>query len=687
MHGQAGQQFARVCIDCGADASAVDEFEACPACGGTTRRTRHDGEPGPGRMIANKYALLRWLGRGGFGSVFVGRDTLLERFVAIKVLHVDLEERPEALQRFYAEARNTSKLSHPNNVKVFDFGHTNDGLVYIVMELVHGASLSKTPRPIAPARAVRLLDQVARALGDAHALGIVHRDLKPDNVMLGSVDGRDFVKVLDYGISKLEDSSTGLTADGGFVGTPAFTSPEQVMGKTADRRSDIYCFGLLAYDLLTGKPPFEAEKPIAVAMKQLHEHPPRLRELVPDVSDELEYVVHRCLHKDPERRYPSMADVCARLEATPEFSRAAPSASRSGAVPSDPSSPDPSFPDPTVTFEASGSSAIVRAGDVTEHADTLALETKASSVAEGTILHTPDAPPGHRPPPVRGRNTAETEVGAMIADPVSGGTVDALASTSAPFAVGGPDALGAQGVPAAHVESGPLAMQTPALTPGRVALVVAGFVAVAALAVVVLVRTPEAPAPAAPAAEEVRASPQVSGPAATAASAAATPPSTPSEVPPSPPHEPEPAIADTPGEAASAAVAELASAGVAGGSGEGSGDGSLTALTDDDPSVADTAPAQAATPTSDGPPADETEGAEDDHRRERGSRSSRRARDDSRDELAAALAEESETEEGDAPDEDDEQTRAAIREMLGEAPPEGETGEEVRDEIRELLNQ
>ena len=193
-------------------------------------------------------------------------------------------------------------------MKVFDFGDTEDGLVFLVMELLDGAPLSRARIPMKPVRALSILRQVARAVGEAHSIGLIHRDLKPDNVMLSQVDGADFVRVLDYGIAKLEDGTTGFTDNGVFVGTPSFTSPEQLIGDDVDRRCDIYTFGLIAFELLSGEPPFQADDPIGVAVKHLQEPPPPLEGRGP-LSDELKQLVARCLAKLPDERPASMEDV------------------------------------------------------------------------------------------------------------------------------------------------------------------------------------------------------------------------------------------------------------------------------------------------------------------------------------------------------------------------------------------
>jgi eukaryotic-like serine/threonine-protein kinase len=270
-----------------------------------------------GQLVGAKYELVEKLGEGGFGAVFRARDQLLGRDVAIKVMRVGAEDRETAMQRFFAEARTTSRLGHPNNVRVFDFGHNDDGQVYLVMEYVVGRPLSRLGTPLDPTLVLKIAIQVARALDEAHELGIVHRDLKPDNVMISEVDGQPFARVLDYGIAKLENSATGLTKTGGFIGTAEFAAPEQLRARPVDRRTDIYAFGVMLWSLLAGRPLFDAEDAISIAYMQVHEPPERLRDHAA-VSASLESAIMRCLEKDPSARFGSMAELILVLGQAPE---------------------------------------------------------------------------------------------------------------------------------------------------------------------------------------------------------------------------------------------------------------------------------------------------------------------------------------------------------------------------------
>lgn len=310
----------RVCQQCGTHPLPATA-RACHNCGGARLvAIVNDARPGPGVRIGDRYILLEHLGRGGFGAVFRAIHRTLGRIVAIKVLHVDGGEQPQLLKRFYGEAKNSARLSHPHNTKVFDFGHTEHGVAYLAMDLIDGKPLSALPRPLPPARVVRLADQVAGAVSEAHDIGLVHRDLKPPNIMVSDVDGDDFARVLDYGISKLVDSSTDLTQVGGFIGSPDYAAPEQVVGSGdgPDPRTDIYALGVVLFELLAGAPPFQADDPLHVLYMHRHEPPPRVLDRV-QVSRELDELVARCLEKEPDKRHASMNALRNALRSTPEF--------------------------------------------------------------------------------------------------------------------------------------------------------------------------------------------------------------------------------------------------------------------------------------------------------------------------------------------------------------------------------
>jgi serine/threonine protein kinase/Flp pilus assembly protein TadD len=257
------------------------------------------------------------LGAGGMGEVYKAKDTRLGRDVAIKVLPAGMIDNPERRQRFIREARAASLLNHPNIVTIHDIAEA-DGAHFIVMEYVPGKTLADAipARGMEPAVALRYGQQIAGALAKAHGAGIVHRDLKPANIMLTP---EDTVKVLDFGLAKLADSSvigesdatlTAQTQAGAILGTAAYMSPEQADGKPVDARSDIFSFGLVLYEMLSGQRAFAGDSPITTLAAILREEPPQLR----NISPELDRIVMRCLRKDPAGRFQTMLDVMHALE-------------------------------------------------------------------------------------------------------------------------------------------------------------------------------------------------------------------------------------------------------------------------------------------------------------------------------------------------------------------------------------
>lgn len=265
-----------------------------------------------GTTIDGKYLILSTIGRGGSGTVYKARHLVFENFVALKVLHPHLAADDRALRRFLHEARTVVKLRHPNAISVHDFGVVS-GLPYLVMEHVEGKSLTQLILEVGPVpleRTSRILEQVCAALHSAHVLGIVHRDLKPDNIMVSTdASGNDFVRVLDFGIAKIVNDTSPegarITRDGVPCGTPHYMSPEQVLGKSLDPRSDLYSLGIIIYEMLTGTPPFSEYSPIEVMFKQVHSVPPPPSEFKPELNipANVEGIVARLLEKEPEARF------------------------------------------------------------------------------------------------------------------------------------------------------------------------------------------------------------------------------------------------------------------------------------------------------------------------------------------------------------------------------------------------
>jgi len=252
-----------------------------------------------------QYRLKKLLGKGGMGEVWAAYHQGLRRDVALKILR---EANPRAATRFEREVQALAELEHPNTVRVFDYGVTDDGLLYYAMELLTGVDLTKLVRsvgPLPPARAVYLVLSAARALAEAHDKGMVHRDIKPENLFVASLGGElDFVKVLDFGIVRLkDDGGEGLTQEGHLAGTPAFMAPEVGRGVEAGPQSDVYALGAVLYFLLTRRPPFEAKSPAAMLSAHQTEPvmPPSLR-MGTTLPNDIEALVLRCLSKLPEDR-------------------------------------------------------------------------------------------------------------------------------------------------------------------------------------------------------------------------------------------------------------------------------------------------------------------------------------------------------------------------------------------------
>jgi HD-like signal output (HDOD) protein len=290
---------------------------------GTKPRAAGPGKPAPdlvGATLGN-YRVAGLLGKGGMGSVYLAEHMLIGRKVAIKVLDPAIAEEADAVSRFFVEARAVNEIRHPNIVEVTDLG-THKGQPFIVMEFLGGATLEHRlieKQRLSLAETVHVVRQMASALGAAHERGLVHRDLKPANVMLlNHPDYPDFVKVLDFGIAKLlgvAPTAQHRTETGTLLGTPAFMSPEQCLGDVQlDHRSDIYSLGVMTFQMLAGRLPFTAEAVGRLILGHVHEPPPKLTELRPELPEAVAQVVDRALAKKPHDRFPSMRELRRELE-------------------------------------------------------------------------------------------------------------------------------------------------------------------------------------------------------------------------------------------------------------------------------------------------------------------------------------------------------------------------------------
>ncbi len=305
----------RICPHCGSTLNA--EHQYCPACGfpvGTMGTATDDKFVG--KSLPGGYYILDLISVGGMGRVYRAEQAALGRTVAVKIIHPHLLSDENSALRFMTEARAASQLNHPNSIAVFDFGRTDDGQPYLVMEFLRGKDLARVAYeegPLPFARIVEVLRQALAALSEAHDLGIVHRDLKPENIILEPLRrGGDFVKVVDFGLAKLRADAQhpSVTSPGIVCGTPDYMAPEQGRGDAIDGRSDLYSMGVVLFQLLTGRLPFEADSPTQVVMMHLTIPVPDPRQVAPErnIPEPLVDVVLKALAKDAKKRYQDAAE-------------------------------------------------------------------------------------------------------------------------------------------------------------------------------------------------------------------------------------------------------------------------------------------------------------------------------------------------------------------------------------------
>jgi serine/threonine-protein kinase len=313
------------------------------------RRTTQAPLPGPsgadltGQTVNGRYKIKERLGEGGMGVVYRAEHTLMAKDVAFKVLHPSLVKSEESVARFQREVMAMAQFAHKNVVRIYDAGRTEDGRLYMAMELIEGRDLAAIldEGPVTPLRTVMLLRQILRAVGEGHAKGIVHRDLKPENILITTgAAGEEVVKVMDFGIAKIlesDDPGSGATASGGFrtvervvLGTPEYMSPEQASGTPVDHRSDLYSLGCIAYEMLLGRMPFDADSPVGFIGKHIVDPPLTFEEAQPGHghSAAVEAFIMKALEKDPGERFQSAEEMLRALEeAAPEEAQAAAMAS------------------------------------------------------------------------------------------------------------------------------------------------------------------------------------------------------------------------------------------------------------------------------------------------------------------------------------------------------------------------
>jgi len=295
------------CGKCGTKLPTLDEIQASQ----TKTFETHKEELTTGTIFAGRYQIIEELGHGGMGKVYKVQDTKIGEKIALKLIKSEIGLDQKTIERFSNDLKLARKIRHKNVCQMFDLGEEK-GAYFITMEYIHGEDLKQIIRKmgrLSAGQAISITKQVCEALEEAHRLGVVHRDLKPQNIML---DEEGNARIMDFGIAR-SLKARGITADGVMIGTPEYMSPEQVEGKEADQRSDIYSLGIILYEMMTGRLPFEGETPLSVALKQKTELPPDPKKFNTQIPDELRRTIFKCLEKDKARRYQNSREVLAEL--------------------------------------------------------------------------------------------------------------------------------------------------------------------------------------------------------------------------------------------------------------------------------------------------------------------------------------------------------------------------------------
>ena len=376
-----------------------------------------EDDPLIGTLIAGRYRVIKRLGEGGMGEVYMGEHEAIEKKVALKVLRPEYSAKADIVERFQQEAKAASRIKHPNVLDIFDFGQLDNGSFFLAMEFLEGNDLAdellKT-RVIDPVRGIRYSMQICRALAAAHSRGVVHRDMKPENVfLLRTQDGEEIVKIVDFGIAQLRSNEEAaaaaesapkrrkLTKTGMIFGTPEYMAPEQAAGKKADLRVDVYATAIILYEMFTGVVPHTGETFMAVLAKHLNDPPPAMLEVCPDIqiSPEFQAVIMRGLAKKPEERYQSMAEFADAILSAPEAQGMGPM-TRHGSIPD------------------AAASQFVAQGDASHTAAQFAPQP---GMAPGTHAQFPGAPGA--PPPAPG--SPETSAPHTAISPAGAGAMTA----------------------------------------------------------------------------------------------------------------------------------------------------------------------------------------------------------------------------------------------------------------------